>query len=199
MLKTSRPGICLAANARGFSLIELMVTISLLALLLGLAAPAFSTWTRNAQVRTVSDAVQNGLRTAQAEAVRRSRQVVFFRTNESICDNTITSAESGAFWAIRTVPLFTGDAVETFQCGAISDVAPGVTIAGPRLLCFNSAGRQVAHSNPGVAGQACTLPASGINTYVVAAAGADRSLNIVVSLGGQVRMCLVGGTGPDAC
>jgi type IV fimbrial biogenesis protein FimT len=51
---------------RGFSLVEVVVTIALLALLLGLAAPAFGTWTRNAQVRTVSDSLQTGLRFAQA-------------------------------------------------------------------------------------------------------------------------------------
>ena len=62
----------------GFTLVELMVTISLLAILLALAAPSFSTWIRNAQVRTVSDSLQNGIRLAQAEAIRRHRQVVFF-------------------------------------------------------------------------------------------------------------------------
>jgi type IV fimbrial biogenesis protein FimT len=184
---------------RGFSLIELMVTISLLALLLGLAAPAFGTWTRNAQVRTVSDSLQNGLRFAQAEAVRRNRQVVFFRTNSRACTNTIASAATGAFWAIRTVPLMAGETAVAVQCGVINDVAPGVTVTGPRLLCFNSAGRQIANPDPGFGGPVCTVPASGINTYVLAGTGADRSLNVVVSLGGQVRMCLVGGAGLEAC
>ena len=176
-----------------------MVTISLLALLLGLAAPAFGTWTRNAQVRTVSDGLQNGLRTAQAEAVRRSRQVVFFRTNDKVCNDTTNSADTGAFWAARTIPMFAGDVVATFQCGVLNDTAPGVTLAGPEALCFNSAGRQVANPSPGVGLPACTVPATGDSNYAVTGIGADRTLNVVVSLGGQVRMCLVGSTGLDGC
>lgn len=196
MLNTRPPA---AARRRGFSLIELMVTISLLALLLGLAAPAFGTWTRNAQVRSVSDALQSGLRFAQAEAVRRNRQVVFFRTNSKLCDNSITSNNSGIYWAMRTVPLVAGEAVETLQCGALTEATANVSITGPRVLCFNSAGRLTANASAVVGTQACAVPAGGVGTYVVSTTGADRSLNVTVALGGQVRMCLVGGTGPDGC
>lgn len=187
-----------APRRRGFSLVELMVTISLLALLLGLAAPAFGTWTRNAQVRTVSDSLQNGLRYAQAEAVRRNRQVAFFRTDSKDCTATATSSATGPHWAIRTVPLVAGEPAEAVQCGVLNDVAPSVTITGPRVLCFNSAGRLAANPNNVVGGQPCEAPALQ-RTYVVAAAGAERTLNVTVALGGQVRMCLVGSTGTDGC
>jgi type IV fimbrial biogenesis protein FimT len=183
---------------RGFSLVEVVVTIALLALLLGLAAPAFGTWTRNAQVRTVSDSLQTGLRFAQAEAVRRHRQVAFFRTENRDCTNAITSSDNGNFWSIRTVPLVAGEIPETLQCGVLNDVAGGVTIAGPRVLCFNSAGRMAANANNVVGDQTCIAPALQ-RVYTVSAPGAERILNVNVTLGGQVRMCLVGSTGLDAC
>ncbi len=172
---------------RGLTLIELMVTISLLALLLGLAAPSFREWTRNNQVRTVTDALQNGARLAQAEAVRRNRQVVFFLTNDATCDTDTAPADDGAFWAIRTVPIVTGDPVEVVQCGQ----------------CFNSAGRQVANATPGVGTATCTLDATGRSTYNVSATGAARALRVLVSLGGQVRLCdparTLSATAPDGC
>ncbi len=193
-----KPALLPPRTRRGFSLVEVMVTIALLALLLSLAAPAFGTWTRNAQVRTVSDSLQNGLRFAQAEAVRRNRQIAFFRTNSQDCTTAAASSADGPHWAIRTVPLFAGEAAEAVQCGVLSDVAGGVTVTGPQVLCFNSAGRLAANPNGVVNGQPCEAPAL-LRTYVVTAPGAERTLNVTVALGGQVRMCLVGGTGPDGC
>ena len=188
----------------GFTLLELIVTITLLALLLGLGAPAFTQWTRNAQVRTVSDTLQNGTRLAQAEAVRRNRQVVFFLTNSAACNASTAPAGGGAFWAIRTVPLVGGDdTAQTVQCGHVSDLAAGVTIAGPTAICFNSMGRQAANANPGLGGTTCTLDAAGISTYDVSALGADRALRVLVSVGGQVRQCdparTLSATHPDGC
>jgi len=187
--------------ASGFTLIELMVTITLLAILLSMAMPSFTTWVRNAQVRTVSDALQNGLRLAQAEAVRRHRQVVFFRTDQTACNTTITADSNGAFWSVRTVPLVAGDAVEVVQCGVLSDVAAGVTIAGPAAVCFNSGGRKVANATPG-GGQACTLPVGGTSTFDLSSTNADRPLRVLVALGGSVRMCDPAkalASAPDGC
>ena len=188
---------------QGFTLIELMVTITLLGVLLGLAAPSFSLWTRNAQVRTVSDALQNGSRLAQTEAVRRNRQVVFFLSNDAGCSATTAPAANGAFWAIRTVPLTAGDAVETVQCGNLSDSAGGVAITGPTAICFNSMGRQAANASPGAGTATCTLAAAGVSSYDIAALGSDRPLRVLVTLGGQVRQCdparTLSTTAPDGC
>lgn len=188
---------------RGFTIVELLVTIALLALLLGLAMPSFTTWVRNAQVRTVSDALQNGLRLAQAEAVRRQRQVVFFRTNESTCNNATAAADDGAFWAVRSVPLVAGDAVETVQCGQLGDVASGAAIAGATALCFNAGGRQVANADPGIGGPACALDASGTSSFDVTSSHADRPLRVLVTLGGSVRLCdpakTLSASTPDGC
>lgn len=190
------------AVARGFSLIEFMVTIALAALLLGLASPSFVTWTRNSQVRTVTDSLQNGLRLAQTEAVRRQRQVVFFLTNNATCDTANTASANGRFWVIRTVPLLDGETAQVVQCGVLSDVASGAAISGPTALCFSSAGRLVTNGTPG-GGAACTIDASGTNTYDVTRTGADRSLRVLVSVGGQTRLCdparTLSDSQPDGC
>ena len=200
MLK--RPRGFTSGSTSGFTMVELMVTIALLAILLAMATPSFTTWIRNAQVRTVSDALQNGLRLAQSEAVRRHRQVVFFRTNQAACDTAITADAGGAFWSVRALPLVVGDAAEAVQCGVLSDVAEGVAIAGAAALCFNSGGRQVANANPGV-GEACALDASGTSTFDLTSTNADRPLRVLVALGGSVRMCdpakTLSASTPDGC
>ena len=188
---------------RGFTLIEVMVTITLLGVLLGLAAPSFSLWTRNAQVRTVSDALQNGARLAQTEAVRRNRQVVFFLSNDTDCTGTTAPAANGSFWVIRSVPLTAGDPAETVRCGNLADSSLGVTLAGPTAICFNSMGRQVANASPGAGTASCALVASGLSSYDVAALGSDRPLRVLVTVGGQVRQCdparTLSATAPDGC
>lgn len=197
-----RPHALTRRVASGFTLVELMVTITLLAILLTMAMPSFATWVRNAQVRTVSDALQSGLRLAQAEAVRRHRQVVFFRTNQTVCNASTSADSSGAFWAVRTLPLVAGDAVEAVQCGVLSDVAAGVTIAGPVALCFNSGGRQVANAATGIGGATCALDASGTSTFDLNSSNADRPLRVLVALGGSVRMCDPAkplSSAPDGC
>jgi type IV fimbrial biogenesis protein FimT len=190
------------AGARGFSLIEIVITMALLGILLRLAAPSFGEWVRNSQVRTVADSLQNGVRLAQAEAVRRNRQVVFFLTNSTECTNTTPAAAGGAFWSIREVPVLGRPTAAVVQCGVVSDVAAGVELAGPDAICFNSMGRQTANADPGLGGAACTLAASGRSTYDVTKT-ASRPLRVVVSIGGQLRMCdparTLSDSAPDGC
>lgn len=192
------------STGRGITLVELMITIAFLAILLKLAAPPFANWTANARVRSVSDALQNGVRLAQAEAVRRNRQVVFFLNNVSTCGTGDASAANGSRWQIRTVALFTGEAVVAVQCGTLLDLAANVTLTGPRAICFGSSGRQVANATPGPTGAVCTLDAAGAaSQYDIAAANSDRPLRVLVALGGQTRMCdparVLGPGVPDGC
>jgi type IV fimbrial biogenesis protein FimT len=183
------------ARVRGFTLVELVVTIALLSLLLGLAAPAFSVWVRNARVRTAADSLANAIRLAQGEAMRRNRQVVFFFTSSGSCDSSLTASSSGSFWAVRTVALTSGDPVEAVQCGLLTDAASTVSINGATAVCFNSMGRQIANAAPGLGtGIACTLDPSGTSTFIVSrvgtpVAGSDRPLHVLVALSGQVRQC----------
>lgn len=198
--------------AAGFTLIELAVTVALLGVLLTLALPAFSTWIRNAQVRSVAEALQNGLRVARAEATRRNRQAVFFLTTAEP-GLAAGAVANGDRWVVRWVPL-PGDTVnaaspafEPFvQGGALADSAAGVTVTGPAAVCFNAVGRQVAMTaaQTGVTGGTCTVDAaSPLQTYTVARAGSDRPLRVTVALGGQVRMCdparSISADNPDGC
>ena len=192
-----------AARQRGVTLVELMVTLVLMSLLLGLAAPNFRVWVRNAQVRTVSDALQNGMRLAQSEALRRSRQVVFFLTSDAACTNNIAANANGVNWSIRTVPMTAGETSVVVQCGVLSDVAAGVAITGPTAVCFNSMGRQAENASTGVTNGNCALAVSGVSTYNVIATGADRSLRVLLTLGGQARLCdparILSDSAPDGC
>lgn len=181
------------------TLIELMVAITLLAILLLLAIPEFNTWINNTRVRSVTEGLQNGVRLAQAEAVRRNRTVVFFLTNAEP-SLAAAPAANGGNWGIRTVALFAGDAAEFVRGSASNESSTsaggsGVVVGGPATLCFNAAGQQVT-----VAAQGC---AAGVATYNVSHPRAQRGLRITVSMGGRVRMCdpnkVLSNNDPDGC
>lgn len=187
----------------GFTLIELMVTVALVGILMALAAPAASTWIKNTQVRAVADALQSGIKLAQAESVRRYRQVVFFRTTSKACNATAAASTAGQFWQIRTIAAIAGDPVAVVQCGVLSDVAGGIALSGPTALCFNADGRQIANAATGVTGATCSLSATGAaNAFNVSHAQATRALRVMVTLGGSIRLCDPAksiSTSPDGC
>lgn len=156
-------------------------------------------------MRSVSDALQNGLRLAQSEAMRRSRQTVFSLTNSSAPQTSLTAVLNGSNWAIHAVPLLAGETAVFVEAGVLSSVGTDVQISGPAALCFNSIGRLAANTSTGVTGASCSLSSGtpAVQTYYVTLSGADRPLRVVVALGGQVHMCdpakTLSSTNPDGC
>ncbi len=192
------------SKPRGFTLIELLVGIAIMSLLLAAAAPAVATWIANAKVRTVSDSLQVGLRVAQAEAARRYRQTVFFRTDSGACSNAVTASATGNFWAVKTIALLPGDPVEVVQCGSLIEAGANVTVTGPVPICFNTVGRYAAVAAPGVGGStSCVVAPSGTAEFDITGGGSDRPLRVRVSLAGSVRLCdpakTLSATTPDGC
>jgi type IV fimbrial biogenesis protein FimT len=192
---------------RAFTLVELVVTVAIMAILAALATPSMMGWVRNNKIRTVSDSLQNGLRLAQTEATRRSRQVVFSLTNDKPIASGYTAATNGSNWAINTVTLMTGGEVSAFiEAGILRDVGSNVTISGPKSICFNSLGRLVANTSPGVTGAVCDAPTTAGYSYTIQmsdSADGDRPLRVTVALGGQVRLCdparTLSDSQPDGC
>lgn len=70
-----------ARAAAGFTLIELMVTIAVLAILLAIAAPSLETMLNQNRLAAASDQVIATLQNARMEAVRQNRRVM-------ICDSS---------------------------------------------------------------------------------------------------------------
>jgi type IV fimbrial biogenesis protein FimT len=198
-----------ANSAAGFTMIEAMVTLSVFALLVALAVPTMSTWIRNNKVRTVSDSLQTGLRFAQAEALRRSRQVVFALTNSTTPNFTPVAADpNGTSYAIWTIPSMTdGSEVPEFvQSGELSNASAGVAVAGVAAVCFSSMGRVIGNTSASViaitGGPTCSQPAGPpyppVQQFAISLGGSDRPLQVNLGLGGQIHMCDPGVTLSDS-
>ena len=88
---------------RGFSLIELMVTMVILVLLMVAAMPSIGTWLDNTRIRNEGDSIVNGLQTARAEAVRRNENVSFWLvqlTDPATLANDCTLSDTSGSWIV---------------------------------------------------------------------------------------------------
>jgi len=160
---------------RGFTLIEIMVSLTVLGILLMVALPSFSEWLQNQQLRAASEATLNGLQVARAAAIQRNLLVQFQET--SLPQTAWTVTEAGT--------------VNVVQSRAHEEGSPNAQItatpAGATTVTFAPLGNVVANldgtstvtqfdvSNP--AGGSCQP------------GGPMRCLRLVISGGGSLRMC----------
>jgi type IV fimbrial biogenesis protein FimT len=196
---------------RGFSLIELMVTMVILVLLFVAAMPSLGTWLDNTRIRNEGDSIVTGLQTARAEAVRRNQNVSFWLvhlTDPATLDNACTLSGTEGSWMVSvyspdshcaddpnaaTNPAgiiaarpMGGDSTHV----SITAVQSGGSAGSGTYVTFNGFGR-VADSASIVK---IDLDGTGGATY--------RKLRVVVSTTGSVRMCdpaVTSSTDPRLC
>ena len=151
-----------ARTSLGFSLLELMITIIIAAILAAFALPAFRTYFIRSNITTTSNELLAAMNTARAEAVKRNAYV---RVDPTVC--TSASWSNGAFvWVpsasnpADTVPTVLGDAriVSGVPVGDSSTCNNGQKLTASTItdvVCYNGSGR----ANLNVVASACTTPA----------------------------------------
>jgi len=187
--------------ARGFTLVEVMIALSILGILIMMALPSLVTWIQNTQIRTAAEGMQAGLTLARAEALRRNTVVRFqlVDTLTSSCGYSV----SGTNWVVSLA-----DATSACDVDASDTVAPQiiqkrsgtegsssaqVLATGGQSVQFNGLGRVLQ------AGGVAAVPAPITRIDVTNPGGGAcktsagnepmRCLRITISNGGQIRMC----------
>lgn len=185
---------------QGFTILELMIAVTVLSVLLLFGAPSFSTWLQNSQIRTASEAIQNGIHLARAEAVRRNTLVRFQLTDN--LDAGCATSTSGGNWVV-SVDAIGGNcnalpsdttAPRIVQKRASGDGSRNAVVAaGQSSIVFNGLGRVM----PVPAGNISIDISNPSGGNCAAASGPMRCLRVVVSTAGQVRLCDPQFTSPD--
>lgn len=177
----------------GVTLIELMVSMTILMLGLALGLPSFSLWLQSAQVRTAAESIQNGMHLARTEAVKRNAVVRF----------SLTDANGLVAWTVGC-PTPTTECPARIQERLAAEGTPNARV-GASVAAVASPAPANAYSAALAAGAALPagvsfdglgrVPSSNVGADITrvdvvnAANASARRLVVTINAFGLVRMC----------
>ena len=158
----------------GFTLVELLIGIAVLAILITVAMPNFRSWTLNSQIRNAAESFRNGLQRARGEAVSRNTNV----------ELAILGGDTSTAWEVR----LPGSAVIDSRASSEGSrlVKRTVTPAGATTVTFSNLGRLTANSG---AAAAFTLVEFDLDPAILEVRLSRELRVMVVGPAGSVRMC----------
>ena len=158
-------------DQHGFSLIELMVTLSIVGILATLAAPSFKVILANAQIRTAAQALHDGLQLARVEAIRRNARVIFTKGTQSTWTVSVESDAS----TVQTRPYTEGSSAATVA----------VTPTNATQVTFDGLGRVKSNTD---ASSSITQLDIDVPTTLIQASS-SREQRVTITSGGAIRLC----------
>lgn len=97
-------------NESGFTLIELIVTLTIVALVMAFAIPAMGTFIKNERLTTQINTLVGHLAYARSEAVTRRQQVI-------LCASSDSTSCAGTDWAAGWILFIDADNNSAFTAG----------------------------------------------------------------------------------
>lgn len=125
-------------RSRGFTLVELLVTVVVLGILTAIAVPGFQSWIQSSRTLTVTDELNTAIQLARSEALKRRKNVIICRANAAFnaCED---GADWSSGWLTREV---SGQMIRVWEAPA------GTTVSGPAAgITFRSNGLSSAAGN----------------------------------------------------
>jgi type IV fimbrial biogenesis protein FimT len=162
---------------KGFTLVELMIAVSILGVLVALALPAYRDMIQNSMIRGTAESIQSGLQQARIEAIRRNARVQFVMPTATNSAWTI-----GCVTATADCPALITERKNSE--GSSSAVTVTRTPAAATTVVFDGLGSVLA-SPPALTAPFTQLVVDNPNL----AAADSRELRINLQSGGNVRIC----------
>jgi type IV fimbrial biogenesis protein FimT len=197
---------------RGFSLVEILISLVVLGVMVALAAPGFGEWLQNRQIRATAEMTLNGLQLARAEAVRANapERFQFVTDLTSACALTSgndptgkcdTFANGNPLDPVNPQIVHKGTGEQGTPNAEITSVflnappAPPGAPSAANVVTFGPLGNVIANAD----GSFSIVKVDVSNPWI--GVGARRPLRIVVNPGGATRLCdpLAPSTEPRGC
>ncbi|TCK05940.1 GspH/FimT family pseudopilin [Marinobacterium mangrovicola] len=97
--------MCSRSKTSGFTLLELMVAVAILAILLTIGIPSFSNFIDSSQRRAISEGLASAVKVARSEAVTRGVETTLCRRNSAG-----TACSNAADWSVGWLVVPSGAA-----------------------------------------------------------------------------------------
>jgi type IV fimbrial biogenesis protein FimT len=199
-----------AVRAWGFTLIELMVTIAIMALMLLAVAPSLASWVVNLHIRNTASGLEQGLQRARQEAIRRNQGIGFWlvsasTNNDQVLDGSCQLSNTSGSWVV-SVKTPAGNCAASPSVSTdpmlVASHAVGDGGTNVSVLAVDSSGaaaNSVVFNGTGTIANAS--PISKIDVTATSNASNYRSLCLELTGIGAVRLCdpALDSTDPRAC
>jgi type IV fimbrial biogenesis protein FimT len=159
----------------GFTIIELALAITILAIVIALGVPSIAEWIQNSQIRTAAEGIKNGLQLARDTAVRNNAPYEFVLSSPG--------ATGGTGWQVKAA---IGGNVPYRKPNGEGSANAVVTTTPPTAttVTFSGLGRRLSAN----ADATPVLTKVDIDSATLPVAQ-SRDLSITIGAGGEIRMC----------
>lgn len=160
---------------RGFTLIEVLVVIAILAIFLAIGVPSLRSFLISLEIRGTAESILNGLQLARAEAIRRNTPIQFvLGTNGSAYTNG---------WTVQTE---SASIIQSRSAGESSaNILLGIKPTNAKIVTFDGLGRRTTNND-------ATSPVKIVDIDVptsVLPASESADLRVNIFSGGLIKMC----------
>ena len=114
-------------NNSGFTLVELMVTVAVMAILAAFAMPSMTALINNVRVSGQTEELVSSLQLARAEAIRRNARVTVCAGTGIVCSGSATWGNWTVFGRDTTAAIATTDVIRNTAASASVDVTGPAT------------------------------------------------------------------------
>lgn len=186
-------------------MVEIAIGLAILGIAMAWAAPNYSVWIQNTQIRNMAESIVQGLQQARSEAIKRNAYVEFVLTDKSPTvaneDTVALGTIGGTNWIARAIVNNLIDPTDyAFVTGSPSAAGSrNVTVrasdnalaAGLTAVTFNGLGR-VAGAPPSSTSNddgSAFIDKICVRSDVLTVAAGARIIEIDITGAGQIRMC----------